>query len=129
MLELSNVTARPEHYGRAQKQSLASAAGRNLDYLVFHSVLVGLKAEGKLPAETFLNSLRSVWLKLPPSDGINRNSNDEWMPRYPLHADDISLRVNKNRQDNGSTYVKHIRAAWSLNRLCLFHQSPYFWLR
>jgi hypothetical protein len=23
MLELSNVTARPEHYGRAQKQSLA----------------------------------------------------------------------------------------------------------
>src|SRR5258707_6666517 len=70
------------------------------------------------------NRLRSVWLKLPPSDGINRNSNDEWMPRYPLHADDISLRVNKNRQDNGSTYVKHIRAAWSLNRLCLFHQSP-----
>jgi hypothetical protein len=51
------------------------------------------------------------------------------MPRYPLHADDISLPVNKNPQDNGSTYVKHIRAAWSLNRLCPFHQSPYFWLR
>jgi hypothetical protein len=80
-----------------QRAERSSAAGRNLDYLVFRSVLVGLKAEGKLLAETFLNSLRSVWFKLPPSDGINRNSNDEWMPRYPLHADDISLRVNKNR--------------------------------
>ena len=40
-----------------QRSERSSAAGRNLDYLVFHSVLVGLKAEGKLPAETFLNSL------------------------------------------------------------------------
>jgi enterochelin esterase-like enzyme len=37
MLELSNVTARPEHYGRAQKQSLADilVPNRNLRDVLF----------------------------------------------------------------------------------------------
>jgi hypothetical protein len=65
--------------------------------LYFTPVLVGLKAEGNLPAETLLNSLRSVWLKLPLSEGINGNPDDERMSRtictqatFPLGSTDIA---------------------------------------
>jgi hypothetical protein len=46
---------------------------KSLDYFVFHTVLIGLKTECYLTAETFPNSLRGIRLKLPPPDGINRN--------------------------------------------------------
>ena len=49
---------------------------KSLDYFVFHTVLIGLKTECYLTTESFLNPLRSVWLKLPLPDGINRNAND-----------------------------------------------------
>jgi hypothetical protein len=98
---------------------------KSLDYFVFHTVLIGLKAECYLTTKSFLNSPRSVWLNFPLPERINRNPNDKRMTRNRLYACNISLRVNRNRQDNGSADVKHIRAAWSVNRFCLFHQSLY----
>ncbi len=50
-----------------------------LKHSVFHTVLVGLKPECNFPAETFFYSLSSVCLKLPPSNGINGNPDDERM--------------------------------------------------
>jgi hypothetical protein len=89
---------------------------KSLDYFVFHTVLIGLKTECYLAAESFLNSLRSVWLKLPLPDRINRNRDDKRMARNRLHACYISLRIDGNHQGNGSADEKHIRAAWSVNR-------------
>jgi len=96
-----------------------------LDDFVFHSVLTGLKAERDLTTENFLNAFRIIRLKLPLPDGINGNSNDKRVTRNHLHASNISVRVHGNRQDNGSTDVQHIRAAWRVNRLRLFDQSLY----
>jgi hypothetical protein len=96
-----------------------------LNYFVFHNVLIGLKAERDLTTENFLNAFRIVRLKLPLPDGINRNSNDKRVTRNHVHASDISLSVHRNRQDNGSTDVQHIRSAWNVNRLRLFDQGLY----
>ncbi len=51
----------------------------SLNHSVFHTVLVDLKPECNFPAETFFYSVRSVCLKLPPSNGINGNPDDERM--------------------------------------------------
>jgi hypothetical protein len=96
-----------------------------LDDFVFHSVLIGLKAEDDLTTENFLNAFRIVRLKLSLPDGIKRNSDDKRITRNHPHARNISLRVHGNRQDNCSTDVQHIRATWRVNRLCLFDQSLY----
>ena len=58
---------------------------KSLDYFVFHTVLIGLKTECYLTTKRFLNSPRSVWLKLPLPDGINRHANSgEVAHAYPF---------------------------------------------
>ena len=89
-------------------------------------MLVGPKAKSNLTAEGFGNSLKNVRPKLPLSNRINRNPNDQWVTRGRLDANDISLEVYGNGQDNSSTDAKDIGAAGSLNGSGLFHLSPYF---
>jgi hypothetical protein len=100
-----------------------------LEHFVFNAVLVGPKAKTNLTAEGFGNSLKNVRPKLPLSNRINRNPNDQWVSRGRLDASDISLEVYGNGQDNSSTDAKDIGAAGSLNGSGLFHLSPYLSLR